>query len=163
MPEELRGCCALALDISSAGCFGQVNKACKEVVAVRLAGEKAARDRAVLEKVSSRWCEALAPTWRVVDGPSLISFSDGGAKIYNCSCTPGRELRVGFAYFNLADALCVAQALEALAPCRPWRGAADGGCVAGLCSLKPTLFAPRRAPRVGMTRVTVYRMLSSML
>ena len=103
LPEELQGCCALALDTSSAGRFGQVNKACKTLVEGRLAGEKAARDRAVLEKVTSRWCEALSATWRVADGPSLISFCDGGAKIYKCSCTPDWELRVGFAYFNLAS------------------------------------------------------------
>ena len=81
MPEELRGCCALALDISSAGCFGQVNKACRELVAARLVKDKAERDRAVLEKVSSRWCEALAATWRVANGPNLVTFSDGGAKV----------------------------------------------------------------------------------
>ena len=103
MPEELQGCCARALDTSSAGCFGQVNNACKELVARRLVEDKAERDRAVLKKVSSRWCEALAPTWRVADGPSLISFCDGGAKIYKCSCTPDRELRVGCAYLNLAS------------------------------------------------------------
>ena len=36
MPEELRGCCAHALD-TSAGCFGQVNKSCKELVEARRA------------------------------------------------------------------------------------------------------------------------------
>ena len=81
LPEELQGCCARALDTSSVGCFGQVNKACKTLVEGRLAREKAARDRDKLEKVSSRWCEALAATWRVANGPNLVTFSDGGAKV----------------------------------------------------------------------------------
>ena len=85
--------------------FGQVNKACKELVEGRLAEDKAARDRAVLEKFSLRWCEVLAATWRVADGPNVISFSDGGAKIFKCPCTPERELRVGTAFLNLAHHL----------------------------------------------------------
>ena len=79
-----------------------MNKACKELVARRLVEDKAERDRAGLKKVSSRWCEALAATYRVADGPNLVSFSDGGAKIYKCSCTPDRELHVGASYLNLA-------------------------------------------------------------
>ena len=80
LPEELQGACVLALDTPSAGCFSQVNKACKELVEGRLAADQqAARDHAVLDKVSSRWCEALFATCRAADGPNLISFSDGGA------------------------------------------------------------------------------------
>ena len=102
LPEELQGCCAAWLDPTSAGHFGQASRACWRLVDGQLVAAKAERDRAVLKKVSSRWCEALAATWRVADGPSLISFSDGGAKIYKCSCTPDRECRVGPSYLDLA-------------------------------------------------------------
>ena len=104
LPEELKGCCAGALDTSTAGRFGRVNKACKELVAVRLAGDKAARDRAVLEKVSSRWGEALAATWRVADGPNLVTFCDGGPKLFKCMCMQDKdkEYDVGRGAANLA-------------------------------------------------------------
>ena len=84
------------------------------------------RDRDKLEKVSSRWCEALAATWRVADGPNLIFFSNGGAKIYKCSCTPDRSCTLG-CLPQPRTAPGVPPALAALAPCRQWRCAADGG------------------------------------
>ena len=89
MPEELRGCCALALDISSAGCFGQVDKACKELVEGRLASEKAAHEAPYVE-FSSRHGQALAAMCRIPDGPKLIKFSDGGAQVFTCSFVHAR-------------------------------------------------------------------------
>ena len=65
MPEELRGCCAHALD-TSAGCFGQVNKSCKELVEGRLAEEKEAHEapyRKRSPRATARRCAALgSPT-----------------------------------------------------------------------------------------------------
>ena len=101
MPEELRGCCALALDISSAGCFGQVDKACKELVEGRLASEKAAHEAPYVE-FSSRHGQALAAMCRIPDGPKLIKFSDGGAQVFTCSCMPDKECTVGRGSSNLA-------------------------------------------------------------
>jgi hypothetical protein len=91
MPEELRGCCAHALD-TSAGCFGQVNKSCKELVEGRLAEEKEAHE-APYRKFSSRYCEALCSMMRIPDGPKLITFPDGGATIFKCPCME-KELKV---------------------------------------------------------------------
>ena len=104
LPEELQAECTIYLGVTSAGRFGQVNKACKELSSTRRcrAFFLAARDRAVLEKVSSRWCEALAATWRSADGSNLIKFSDGGAKIFKCSCSPDKECRIGMGATNLA-------------------------------------------------------------
>ena len=102
LPEELQAECTIYLGVTSAGRFGQVNKACKELVDEKMPGILAARDRAVLEKVSSRWCEALAATWRSADGSNLIKFSDGGAKIFKCSCSPDKECRIGMGATNLA-------------------------------------------------------------
>ena len=102
LPEELQLCCAAALDITSAGRFGQASRACWRLVDGQLVAAKAERDRAVLKKISSRWCETLAATWRVADGPSLVGFSDGGAQFYKCSGMPDKECRVGTAYTNLA-------------------------------------------------------------
>ena len=97
LPEELQVGCTLYLDMVSAGRFRQVNKACKELVDVTTA----ARQRAAVEKVSSRWCEALAATCRTADGSNLITFSDGGAKFFKCTCTPDKEFAVGRGYSNM--------------------------------------------------------------
>ena len=102
LPEELQVGCTLYLDMVSAGRFCQVNKACKELVDEKMPGILAARDRAVLEKVSSRWCEALAATWRSADGSNLIKFSDVGAKIFKCSCSPDKEYAVGHSFSHVA-------------------------------------------------------------
>ena len=108
MPEELRGCCALALDISSAGCFGQVDKACKELVEGWLASEKAAHEAPYVE-FSSRHGQALAAMCRIPDGPKLIKFSDGGAKVFTFSCRPDKEFPVGRGSSNLARHLATRQ------------------------------------------------------
>ena len=102
LPEELQGSCTLKLDTSSAGRFGQVNKACKELVDEQLLAAKAARQRAVVEKVSSRWCEALATMCRTPDGSNLITFTDGGAQLFNCTCSPDKQFKVGHGSSNLA-------------------------------------------------------------
>ena len=84
LPMELQSCCVASLDLTSAGRFGQASQASRQLVNERLVEEKAACARAVYEKISSRWCETLAATWRVADGPDLITLSDG----------PGKDLQV---------------------------------------------------------------------
>ena len=88
LPEELQGCCARALDTSSAGSFGQVSKACKTLVEGRLAEEKAVHEAPYVE-FSSRHGEALAAMCRIPDGPKLIKFTDGGRRF-----TSARALRI---------------------------------------------------------------------
>ena len=102
LPEELQRRCSDFLNTSSVGRFSQVNKACKELVGERLVADKAALHCAVLERVTSRWCETLAATCRVADGPDLITFSDGGAKLFKCTCYPDKEFAVGRSASNLA-------------------------------------------------------------
>ena len=102
LPMELQSCCVASLDLTSAGRFGQASQASRQLVNERLVEEKAACARAVYEKISSRWCETLAATWRVADGPDLIALSDGGAKFYKCTCKPDKEFAVGRSYINLA-------------------------------------------------------------
>ena len=143
LPDELQGCCAEFLDIMSAGRFGQASQACRQLVDERLVAEKAARQRAMLEKISLRWGEALAATCRVADGPNLITFSDGGAKLFKCTCMPDKEFGVGRGYSNLARHLGSRQHWKhwrylALV----WRVAANGGCVACLCRLAAGRVAP---------------------
>jgi hypothetical protein len=104
MPEDLRGCCARALDTSSAGCFGRVNKACQQLVEVRLAAEKAAHEaryEEFYERFSSRCGEALTDMCRVPHGPKLITLPDGGATLFKCVCVE-KELKVGRNFTNLA-------------------------------------------------------------
>ena len=89
LPEELQGCCTRALDTSSAGCFGRVNKACQQLVEVRLAAEKAAHEARYDEfydKFSLRCGEALASVCRIPDGPKLLTFPVGGPKLFTCTC-----------------------------------------------------------------------------
>ena len=102
LTEDCQACCASALDTSSAGCFGQVSKACNGLVAGRLVEEKAERDRAVLEKVSSHWGKTLSAMCCVANGPNLITFSDGGQKLFKCVCSPDKELCVGRGFSNVA-------------------------------------------------------------
>ena len=102
LPEDLQGCCADFLDIKSAGRFGQASLACQALADERLVKLKAARERAVLETVSSRWCEALAATCRVADGHNLVTFTDGWAKMYACTCMQNKQCRVGPGASNLA-------------------------------------------------------------
>ena len=100
LPEELQGCCAFFLDITSAGRFGQASQASRQLLDKRLVDEKAARQRAVIEKISSR-SAALAATCRAADESNLITFSDGGAKFFKCTCTPDKEFAVGRGYSNM--------------------------------------------------------------
>jgi hypothetical protein len=144
LPEELQGCCADYLDIRSAGRFGQASLACRALADEQLVKLKAARERAVLEKVSSRWCEALAATCRVADGPNLVTFADGWAKMFKCTCSPDKEFKVGGAVSNLARHLGTRQHWN------QWRLAAHGEAqpteaawLAFAASL-PGALAPRR-------------------
>ena len=107
LPEELQGCCARALDTSSAGCFGQVSKACKELVEERLAVEKAVHEE-FHARFSSRCGEALANMCRIPDGPKLITLPDGGATLFKCACME-KELKVGRNYTNLARHLAASR------------------------------------------------------
>ena len=144
LPDELQGCCAEFLDIKSAGRFGQASQACRELVDGQIAEEKAARRRAVLEKVSSRWSEALAATCRTADESNLITVFDGGAKLFMCSCWPDKECRVG------RDASNLARHLATRRHWKHWRFAAFGEAqpteaawLAWAASL-PGAVAPRR-------------------
>ena len=102
LPMELQSSCVASLDLTSAGRFGQASQASWQLVNERLVEEKAACARAVYEKISSRWGETLAATWRVADGPDLTTICDGGAKFYKCTCKPDKEFAVGRGSSNLA-------------------------------------------------------------
>ena len=152
LPEELQAECTIYLGVTSAGRFGQVNKACKELVDEKMPGILAARDRAVLEKVSSRWCEALAATWRSADGSNLIKFPTVGQRSSSARARPTRSAASGWARGRDQPGAppWVAPALEALAPRRLWRGTADDGGVASLCRGVAGVPAPRLRSRVSV-------------
>ena len=129
LPEELQGCCAGYLDTTSAGRFGQANRACSRLVEGQLAAAKAVRAAAPFEKTRHGNCITYRnPT----DSSKLLTFSmltDGGlqrTQRYRCACRAG-DFAVGIMFINVAQQATpgVALALEALAACRLRRGAAD--------------------------------------
>ena len=105
LPVELQGCCAGYLDTTSAGRFGLASKACCGLVEGRLAAAKAAALAAVLFEKSKHGAHTTYRNHK--DGTKLLTFSstDGGAKLYKCSCSPDKECPVGFAFINAAQHL----------------------------------------------------------
>ena len=103
LPKELQGCCTSYLDTKSAASFAEVSSACKELVHVKLdAAKEQARLDAPYNKFAERYGEMLHSMCCGPDPNKLITFSDGGAKVFKCTCNPDKEFPVGTAYTNLA-------------------------------------------------------------
>ena len=100
LPVKLRGCCVACLDSMSVGRFGQASKACYALVEGRFDKEKAAHARAAPFEKSKYG--AFVTYRNPIDGCKLVTFSDGGAKLYRCECSPGKECSVGTAFSSVA-------------------------------------------------------------
>ena len=98
LPAELQGCCARQLDTMSAARFGKASKACSQLI--NWSQLRAAHTAEPFEKSRHG---AIATYCNPVDGSKLITFSDGGAKLYKCSCRPDMESRrVGLGFTSAA-------------------------------------------------------------
>ena len=153
VPAELQGCCAAYLDTTSAGRFGLASKACSLLVEQQLAAAKAARARAAPFEKSKHG--AMVTYRNPTDGSKLVTFSAHRAFINNALhvlMLAGEGVPHWALLLRPRAAPGVSPALEALAPRRLWRGGADRGCVACICSLAAERACAARAPHRVSTR-----------